>query len=258
MNIQTKGCLDSSAGNGNGKLEFAQDAARQRRLGTRGYRFHESQGRVGLRTHGVHCMQLKINWTPSSSWWVPRWGNWKTRKHRNGNGNGIGNGKGCPKRKPILARPHESRATRLSRSSCPSTTDWCINVCMCSYLPVWWKLSLPIYWSRAHKNRWPIVMKIYTPRKYGHPGVPIFTWFQGPRHDYRNSLQYANGWWVIPCQINAKKSLPSSIWTKLGFYTVSVEILTHSEFQRSAMYGFRVRTRQKNWFFGNFLLTYCY
>ena len=32
---------------------------------------------------------------------------------------------------------------------------------------------------------------------------------------------------------------------KLGFYTVSVEILTHSEFQRSAMYGFRVRTRPK-------------
>ena len=32
---------------------------------------------------------------------------------------------------------------------------------------------------------------------------------------------------------------------KLGFYTVSVEILTHTEFQRSAMYGFRVGTRRK-------------
>ena len=51
--------------------------------------------------------------------------------------------------------------------------------------------------------------------------------------------------WVIPCQINTKKSLPSPISTKLGFYTVSVEILTHSEFQHSAMYGFRVRTRRK-------------
>ena len=42
-----------------------------------------------------------------------------------------------------------------------------------------------------------------------------------------------------------KKSLPSPISTKLGFYTVPVEILTHTEFQRSAMYGFRVRTRRK-------------
>ena len=32
---------------------------------------------------------------------------------------------------------------------------------------------------------------------------------------------------------------------KLVFYTVSVEILTHMEFQRSAMYGFRVTTRRK-------------
>ena len=40
-----------------------------------------------------------------------------------------------------------------------------------------------------------------------------------------------------------KKSLPSLISTKLGFYMVTVEILTHTEFQRSAMYGFRVRTR---------------
>ena len=42
---------------------------------------------------------------------------------------------------------------------------------------------------------------------------------------------------VIPCQINRKKSLPSPIWMKLGFYTVSVEILTHSEFQHSTVYG---------------------
>jgi len=32
------------------------------------------------------------------------------------------------------------------------------------------------------------VIKIYTPRKYGHPGVPIFTWFWGPRREYRDSL----------------------------------------------------------------------
>ena len=42
-----------------------------------------------------------------------------------------------------------------------------------------------------------------------------------------------------------KKSFPTPISMKIGFYTVPVEILTHSEFQRSAMYGFRVRTRRK-------------
>ena len=43
--------------------------------------------------------------------------------------------------------------------------------------------------------------------------------------------QKCTAWkWVIPRQ---KKSLPSPIWMKLGFYTVSVEILTHSEFQHS-------------------------
>ena len=47
---------------------------------------------------------------------------------------GNGNGKECPKQKSILAVPHEGRATRLSRSSCPSTTDWYINVCVYSYL----------------------------------------------------------------------------------------------------------------------------
>ena len=41
---------------------------------------------------------------------------------------------------------------------------------------------------------------------------------------------------------------------KLGFHTVSVEIITHSEFQHSAMYGFRVRTRPKIDFFGNLCL----
>ena len=29
--------------------------------------------------------------------------------------------------------------------------------------------------------------------------------------------------WVIPCQINTKKSLPSPIWTKIGSYTVLVK-----------------------------------
>ena len=42
-----------------------------------------------------------------------------------------------------------------------------------------------------------------------------------------------------------KKSLPPPIWTKIGSYTVSVETLIHSEFQRSMLYGFRVRTRRK-------------
>ena len=64
-------------------------------------------------------------------------GNWKTQKC----GNGNGNGKGHPKWKSIfligllttrrsyswVARPHESLATWLTRSSCPSTTDWCIR-----------------------------------------------------------------------------------------------------------------------------------
>ena len=47
---------------------------------------------------------------------------------------------------------------------------------------------------------------------------------------------------VIPCEINTKISLPKPIWTKLGFHTVSVEMLIHSEFQHSAVYGCRVRT----------------
>ena len=42
-----------------------------------------------------------------------------------------------------------------------------------------------------------------------------------------------------------KKSLPPLIWTKIGSYTVSVESLTHSEFQLSMLYGFRVRARRK-------------
>ena len=49
--------------------------------------------------------------------------------------------------------------------------------------------------------------------------------------------------WVIPCQINTKKIL--TLTNLLGFYTVSVEILIHSEFQHSTLYGFRVRTRRK-------------
>ena len=32
---------------------------------------------------------------------------------------------------------------------------------------------------------------------------------------------------------------------KIGSYKVSVEALIHSEFQRSMLYGFRVRARQK-------------
>ena len=51
--------------------------------------------------------------------------------------------------------------------------------------------------------------------------------------------------WVIPCQINTKKSLPPPIRTKIGSYTVSVKTLIHSEFQCSMLYGFRVRARRK-------------
>ena len=40
-----------------------------------------------------------------------------------------------------------------------------------------------------------------------------------------------------------KKILTLTNLNETWFYTVSVEILTHTEFQRSAMYGFRVRTR---------------
>ena len=59
---------------------------------------------------------------------------------------------------------------------------------------------------------------------------------------------------VIPCQINTKKSLPTPISMKLGFYTVTVEILTHTKFQCSAMYGFRVRIRRKFYFMEIFSL----
>ena len=37
------------------------------------------------------------------------------------------------------------------------------------------------------------VIKIYTSRKYGHPGVPIFTRFWGPCCDYRNPLLLVTG-----------------------------------------------------------------
>ena len=57
---------------------------------------------------------------------------------------------------------------------------------------------------------------------------------------------------VIPCQINTKKSLSPPIWTKIGSYTVSVKTLIHSEFQRSSLYGLRVRARQKIDFLGKF------
>ena len=57
---------------------------------------------------------------------------------------------------------------------------------------------------------------------------------------------------VIPCQISTKKSLPPPIWTKIGSYTVLVQTLIHCEFQRSMLYGFRVRARRKNWFLGKF------
>jgi len=33
-----------------------------------------------------------------------------------------------------------------------------------------------------------IVIIIYTPSKYGHLGVPIFTWFWGPHYEYRDLL----------------------------------------------------------------------
>ena len=45
--------------------------------------------------------------------------------------------------------------------------------------------------------------------------------------------------------VKSTQKIPYPHRLELVFYTVSVEILTHSEFQRSAMYGFRVRTRQK-------------
>jgi len=38
---------------------------------------------------------------------------------------------------------------------------------------------------------------------------------------------------------------------KIGSYTVSLETLIHSEFQRSMLYGFRVR-ETKNEFLGKF------
>jgi len=41
------------------------------------------------------------------------------------------------------------------------------------------------------------VIKIYTPRKYGHPGVPIFTWFWGPRREYRDPLLPAKKSWCV-------------------------------------------------------------
>ena len=61
-----------------------------------------------------------------------------TGKHGNTEmemGKGTGKGRDAQKRKPILAMPHESWGTRLSHSSCPSTTDWYINVCVATYLP---------------------------------------------------------------------------------------------------------------------------
>ena len=42
-----------------------------------------------------------------------------------------------------------------------------------------------------------------------------------------------------------KKILTLTDLNETWFYTVSVEILTHSEFQHSAMYGFRVTAKQK-------------
>ena len=41
---------------------------------------------------------------------------------------------------------------------------------------------------------------------------------------------------------------------KIGSYTVSVETLIHSEFQRSMLYDFRVRARWKIDFYENFSL----
>ena len=51
--------------------------------------------------------------------------------------------------------------------------------------------------------------------------------------------------WVIHVKSTQKKILTLTNFNKTFVFTVSVEILTHSEFQRSAIYGFRVRTRQK-------------
>ena len=42
-----------------------------------------------------------------------------------------------------------------------------------------------------------------------------------------------------------KNPYPHRFERNLAFTTVTVEILTHTEFQRSAMYGFGVRTRRK-------------
>ena len=41
---------------------------------------------------------------------------------------------------------------------------------------------------------------------------------------------------------------------KIGSYTVSVETLIHSDFQRSMLYGFRVRARWNMNFLENFSL----
>ena len=62
--------------------------------------------------------------------------------------------------------------------------------------------------------------------------------------DLRDSY-WANFSRVILCQISTKKSLPPPIWTKIGSYTLSVKTSIHSEFQRSILYGFRVRARRK-------------
>ena len=47
-------------------------------------------------------------------------------------------------------------------------------------------------------------------------------------------------WLMISHQSVIMTALPSWIWTKLGSYIVPAEILIHSNFQHSMLYGFRM------------------
>ena len=65
LSQQKLGNWKTGNGKGNGKLEFTQDAAGQRRLRTRGYRLHESQRCYCLRTHSsliLFTSRTRKNW----------------------------------------------------------------------------------------------------------------------------------------------------------------------------------------------------
>ena len=51
-------------------------------------------------------------------------------------------------------------------------------------------------------------------------------------HQLCNVMLEMHEQWVIPCQINTKNTWPSQIWTKPGYYILSVDTFTHSQFQR--------------------------